>query len=198
MHTAYCGLTASCPVLHGADKCPQQPSVAVHRMYVCMYVHMMGTPQHQRRAPPWPPPGPLHWHWRTRPPTRIQPSSPLPLPLPCFPSLQDCPSGSTALVGLLLGGDLWLANVGDCRAVVCDDAEARWAMPAWLAGAAKPSSREGGQGGLGTGAQPWVHGTHITYHICIALSPCAACRPASSVLHCVFTPCGPASPPPGS
>ena len=34
-------------------------------------------------------------------------------------------AGSTALVALLVDCALHLANVGDCRAVVCDDAEAR-------------------------------------------------------------------------
>jgi hypothetical protein len=34
-------------------------------------------------------------------------------------------AGSTALVALLVDGTLFLANVGDCRAVVSDDAEAR-------------------------------------------------------------------------
>eukprot|EP00798_Chlamydomonas_sp_ICE-L_P001815 gene1815-33234_t len=34
-------------------------------------------------------------------------------------------SGSTALVALMVDGGLHLANVGDCRAVVCDDGEAR-------------------------------------------------------------------------
>jgi hypothetical protein len=34
-------------------------------------------------------------------------------------------AGSTALVALLVDGLLFVANVGDCRAVVSDDAEAR-------------------------------------------------------------------------
>ena len=34
-------------------------------------------------------------------------------------------AGSTALVALLVDGNLHIANVGDCRAVVCDEAQVK-------------------------------------------------------------------------
>ncbi|GLC36292.1 hypothetical protein PLESTF_001731800 [Pleodorina starrii] len=52
---------------------------------------------------------------------------------------QDCHSGSTALVALMLGSSLWLANVGDCRAVVCDDGEARQLTVDHKAGSGRPN-----------------------------------------------------------
>ncbi|GLI69442.1 hypothetical protein VaNZ11_014054 [Volvox africanus] len=53
---------------------------------------------------------------------------------------QDCHSGTTALVALMLGGSLWLANVGDCRAVVCDDGEARQLTVDHKAGTGRPDA----------------------------------------------------------
>ncbi|GIL74709.1 hypothetical protein Vretifemale_4643 [Volvox reticuliferus] len=55
---------------------------------------------------------------------------------------QDCHSGTTALVALMLGGSLWLANVGDCRAVVCDDGEARQLTVDHKAGTGRPDAGE--------------------------------------------------------
>ena len=47
--------------------------------------------------------------------------------LKCEAELLDAEqaAGSTALLALMVDGHLFLANVGDCRAVVCDEAENR-------------------------------------------------------------------------
>ena len=47
--------------------------------------------------------------------------------LKCEAELLDAEqaAGSTALLALMVDGHLFLANVGDCRAVVCDEAEVR-------------------------------------------------------------------------
>ncbi len=64
--------------------------------------------------------------WHSLHPTKQLTADVLSCRVVLLAALQDCPSGTTALVALMLGGSLWLANVGDCRAVVCDDGEARW------------------------------------------------------------------------